>query len=70
MGESVKAFVVLKHDTNVPEEEIIETAKVNLASYQKQPSIEIIDKLPKTPTGKILKQVLRDLYWVDQEKDI
>ena len=69
-GESVKAYVVLKPDTSATEDEIIETAKANLASYQKPRAVEFIDELPKAPTGKILKRVLRDPYWADEERDV
>jgi len=69
-GESVKAYVVLKPDTNATEDEIINTAKQHLASYQKPKSVEFIDELPKAPTGKILKRNLRDPYWEDSEKKV
>jgi len=69
-GEAVKAYVVLKPDTNATEEEIINTAKQHLASYQKPKSVEFIDELPKAPTGKILKRNLRDPYWEDSEKKV
>ena len=69
-GESVKAYVVLKPDTTASEDDIIETAKANLASYQKPRSVEFIDELPKAPTGKILKRVLRNPYWADEERDV
>ena len=69
-GESVKAYVVLKPGTIATADEIIETAKANLASYQKPRSVEFIDELPKAPTGKILKRVLRDPYWADEERDV
>jgi acyl-CoA synthetase (AMP-forming)/AMP-acid ligase II len=69
-GESVKAYVVLKPDAEATEDEIIETAKENLASYQKPRSVEFIDELPKAPTGKILKRVLRDPYWADADRQV
>lgn len=59
-GESVKAYVVLKPDMRATEQEIIGEAKKNLASYQKPKSVEFIDALPKAPTGKILKRLLRE----------
>ena len=34
--------------------------KKNLASYQKPKFVEFIDELPKAPTGKILKRLLRE----------
>ncbi|MBN39238.1 MAG: AMP-dependent synthetase [Acidimicrobiaceae bacterium] len=58
-GESVKAFVVLKPGRTSNDTEIIQTAKENLASYQKPRSVEFVDALPKAATGKILKRELR-----------
>ncbi|MBG00817.1 MAG: AMP-dependent synthetase [Acidimicrobiaceae bacterium] len=58
-GESVKAFVVLKPGRDVDETEIIQTAKENLASYQKPRIVQFVNELPKAPTGKILKRELR-----------
>jgi len=59
-GESVKAFVVLKPGTTASADEIIETAIENLASYQKPRAVEFVEALPKAPTGKILKRLLRE----------
>jgi len=69
-GESVMAYVVLKPGMNATEKEIIDTAKQNLASYQKPKAVKFIEALPKAPTGKILKRELRDPYWEDQESKI
>ena len=69
-GELVKAYVVLKPDMHASEDDIINTAKKHLASYQKPKSVKFIDELPKAPTGKILKRNLRDPYWEDSDKEI
>lgn len=62
-GEAVKAVVVLKPGMDATEQDIIATAAQHLASYQKPKSVDFVDSLPKAPTGKILKRVLRDPYW-------
>ena len=69
-GESVKGFVVLKPGQEASENDIIEQAKQNLASYQKPRSIEFVAELPKAPTGKILKRELRRPYWEDQDRNV
>ena len=58
-GESVKAFVVTKPGHDLSSEDIMATAKNNLASYQKPKFVEFVEELPKAPTGKILKRNLR-----------
>ena len=69
-GESVMAYVVLKPGMTATEDEIIDAARQNLASYQKPRSVAFVDELPKAPTGKILKRVLRDPHWADQERQV
>jgi long-chain acyl-CoA synthetase len=69
-GESVKAFVVLKPGTTATGPEIVETARLHLASYQKPRSVEFVDALPKAPTGKILKRQLREPYWADRDRHV
>lgn len=61
-GESVKAVVVLKSGEEMSEKEVIEFCKTNLAGYKKPRSVNFISSLPKTSSGKILKQTLRDSY--------
>ena len=69
-GEAVKAVVVLKPGMQASEAEIIATAAQHLASYQKPKTVDFVDSLPKAPTGKILKRVLRDPYWDKGERKV
>jgi len=69
-GEAVKAFVVVRKGEQVSEEEIIQFCKKSLASYKKPKSVEFVMDLPRNPTGKILKKVLREKYWVDRERKV
>lgn len=69
-GEAVKAVVVLKPGSTATEQEILDTAKAHLASYQKPRSIDFVESLPKAPTGKILKRELREPYWRNQEREL
>jgi acyl-CoA synthetase (AMP-forming)/AMP-acid ligase II len=62
-GEAVKAVIVLKEGAGVGEKEIIEFCGEHLAGYKKPKSVEFWKELPKNPTGKILKRVIRDQYW-------
>jgi len=61
-GESVKAFIVLKNVETMKEEEVIEYCKSHLASYKKPKSVEFAENLPRNPSGKVLKTVLRERY--------
>jgi long-chain acyl-CoA synthetase len=59
-GEAVRAAIVLKDGARVTSEEIIAFCRENLANYKIPASVDFIDELPKSATGKILKRVLRD----------
>ena len=59
-GELPKAFIVLKEGKTATAEDIIAYCKKNLADFKIPKYIEFRDDLLKTPTGKIMKQSLRD----------
>jgi len=61
-GESVKAVIVLKKGESMTEEEVIEYCKRHLASYKKPRSVEFVESLPRNPSGKVLKTLLRQKY--------
>jgi fatty-acyl-CoA synthase len=58
-GETPCAFVELKDDANVSEQEIIEFCRQHLAKF-KAPRAIVFGELPKTSTGKVQKFVLRE----------
>ena len=60
-GETVKAYVSLKPETEVTEEELIAFCKQQMAAYKYPRSIEFLDEVPKTASGKTLRRELRDL---------
>ncbi|MHB1654243.1 MAG: long-chain-fatty-acid--CoA ligase [Desulfitobacteriaceae bacterium] len=57
-GEMVKAYVVLKTDNNVSEQELIAFCHDKLASYKIPKKIEIREMLPRTAVGKVLRRFL------------
>jgi acyl-CoA synthetase (AMP-forming)/AMP-acid ligase II len=58
-GEEVpKAFVVVKEP--MQPEEIMEFVAERVAPHKKVRRVEIVDQIPKSPTGKILRRLLRD----------
>ena len=59
-GETVKAFVSLKPGMSATPDELIAHCKERLAAYKYPRHLEIIDELPKTVTGKILRRELRN----------
>ncbi|MGD9972266.1 MAG: long-chain fatty acid--CoA ligase [Desulfatirhabdiaceae bacterium] len=58
-GEAVHAAVVLKENMVSTPEEIIKFCRDNMAVYRIPKKVDFVKELPKSPTGKILKRVLR-----------
>ncbi len=61
-GEVGKAIVVLKPDVKATEQELIEHCQANLARYKVPRSVVIVDDLPISSAGKILKRELKEKY--------
>jgi len=64
MGESVKAVVVPAEPAAGDDvaAELIAYCRANLAGFKCPRSVDFVDELPRLPTGKLLKRVLRDRY--------
>jgi len=59
-GETVKAFVSLRPGTGATPDELIAHCRARMAAYKYPRQVEIVDELPKTVTGKILRRELRE----------
>ena len=69
-GETPKAFVILKEGAQVRPRQLIHFCREHLAAFKCPSSIEFINSLPKTGTGKTQKFLLREREWVGEEKRI
>ncbi|MEH1793441.1 class I adenylate-forming enzyme family protein [Nostoc sp.] len=58
-GEIVQANIILKPGHIISKEKILEFCSERMAKYKLPCSITFVDSLPKNPTGKVLKRVLR-----------
>jgi len=59
-GETVKAYVSPRAGQHVEPDELVQHCKQQLAAYKYPRSVVVLDELPKTTTGKILRRQLRD----------
>jgi acyl-CoA synthetase (AMP-forming)/AMP-acid ligase II len=66
-GEVPKALVVLKPNASITESELIDFCRTRISHYKCPRSVEFVDALPKTGTGKVLKKDLRKKYWHNQD---
>lgn len=57
--EIVQAFVVLHEGETLSEREIMDHCTANMAPYKQPKVIEFMDSLPKSATGKVLRNELR-----------
>jgi fatty-acyl-CoA synthase len=69
-GEVPKAFVVLKEEHSCTAQDLRQHCGQFLAPYKVPASFEFVASLPKSGTGKILKKMLREPYWLNLEKRV
>jgi long-chain acyl-CoA synthetase len=70
-GEIVMACVMLKPGSTLNVDDLIAFCRKSLASYKIPRRVEFLDtELPKGGSGKILKRLLRERFWVHQERAV
>ncbi|HQN53994.1 MAG TPA: fatty acid--CoA ligase [Novosphingobium sp.] len=69
-GEAVKAVCVPKPGHTIDPASLIAWARERLASFKVPKSVDVIEALPRNPSGKILRRQLREPYWAGRERQI
>jgi len=69
-GESVKALVVREPGSNIGAGDIAAYTRKRIAAFKCPKSIDFIDSIPRNPSGKILKKILREPYWKGQDRRV
>jgi acyl-CoA synthetase (AMP-forming)/AMP-acid ligase II len=67
-GEVVKAVISLHPGASATEAELVEYCRDRLAHYKCPKSVDVVEALPRNPTGKILKRDLRAPYWAGRDR--
>jgi long-chain acyl-CoA synthetase len=73
LGEEVKAVVQPVDPASAgPElaQELIDFCRARLTHFKCPRSVDFVDELPRYPTGKLYKRLLRDKYWVGHQTSI
>ncbi|MEU1302549.1 acyl-CoA synthetase [Streptomyces shenzhenensis] len=65
-GEVPRAFVVFRPGVSAGAEELREFCRARLAKFKVPARFEVVDELPRTPSGKVLKRTLRDIPTLEQ----
>ena len=69
-GEAVKACVVLKAGAAATEKEIVDFMRGRIAHFKCPKSVDFMAAIPRNPTGKILKRLLREPYWAGKTRRV
>jgi len=67
-GETPKAIVVPRTGVDPSEEDILSFVRERLANYKVPTSVDFVEDLPETATGKVQKFELRENYWQGEER--
>ncbi|MFU8817792.1 MAG: AMP-binding protein [Pseudomonadales bacterium] len=72
-GEEVKTVVQLKPEVQASDqlaEDIIAFARARLPGFKCPRSVDFVTDLPRLPSGKIQRRLVRDRYWQGRERKI
>lgn len=69
-GETVKAVVAFRPEHTVDPQELIDFARERLAHYKAPRTVDVVEALPRNPSGKILKRDLRKGYWPSDGRQV
>ena len=69
-GEVPAAHVVLAGNRTATENELIDFCAQRIPRHKRPRLVRFVDRLPRTPVGKIRKTVLREPYWRGRENNI
>lgn len=69
-GERVTAVVCLKADAQATAAELTAFCRERLADYKSPRTVDFVADLPKNPSGKIARKLVREPYWKDVERRV
>lgn len=69
-GETPKAVVVAEPDCQVTADELIGLTRERLGKVKRVTSVEFVDDLPTSGTGKVLRRVVREPFWAGRQERV
>ncbi|MBL8664186.1 MAG: acyl--CoA ligase [Candidatus Odyssella sp.] len=69
-GELPAAYIALKAGTSLTEAQVTAHCERHLARFKRPRLVKFVTDFPKTPIGKIQKNVLKEPYWQERTKKI
>src|SRR4051795_9937819 len=69
-GETIKAIVVRAPGSEIDEAAVIGHCKKRIAGYKAPTSVDFVDTIPRTATGKVQKFRLREPFWTCRDRQV
>ncbi|TCK26300.1 long-chain-fatty-acid--CoA ligase [Pseudonocardia endophytica] len=69
-GETVKAVVVPRAGAEPDAADLVAFARTRLAAFKCPTTVDLVEELPRTATGKVVKGELREPYWRGHDRRI
>jgi acyl-CoA synthetase (AMP-forming)/AMP-acid ligase II len=69
-GETIKAIVVRAEGSDLTQEQVIAHCKSRMAGFKSPTSVDFVDAIPRTATGKVQKFKLRDAFWSGRDRQV
>lgn len=69
-GETPIAVVVARPGETISESELIELTRARCGSVKKVTAVEVVDELPKSGVGKVLRRQVRERYWAGRPERV
>jgi acyl-CoA synthetase (AMP-forming)/AMP-acid ligase II len=69
-GEAVHAEVILRPGCSASEEELIEHVKHRIGKHKAPKSISVVEELPVSAVGKVIRRHVKARYWQGQERAV
>jgi acyl-CoA synthetase (AMP-forming)/AMP-acid ligase II len=69
-GETIKAIVVRTPDADIDEAGVIAHCKQHMAGFKAPTSVEFVEAIPRTATGKVQKFKLREPFWAGRDRQV
>ena len=69
-GEAVHALIIRRTGATISEPEVIAFARQNMAPFKCPRSVLFVGDVPRTPSGKPRKNVIRESYWTEETRKI
>ena len=69
-GEAVRAFVALRAGFDATPRQLMLFLKGNIADFKIPTRYDFVPSVPRNPSGKVLRRVLRDACWAHMERHV